>query len=65
MNALSSGKVRRNPTDSVIQRSMELYGYTPAEKSDENLEWMLQNGYLKEKRYRRSIQRKRSKTERT
>ena len=65
MNALSSGKVKRNPTDLVIQRSRELYGYTPEEKSDENREWMLQNGYLKKKRHRRGIRRKWSKTERT
>lgn len=64
MNALSFIKVKRNPTDLIIHLSKELYGYTPEEKSDENREWMLQNGYLK-KRHRRDIQRKRSKTERT
>ena len=53
MNALSSGKGKRSPTDLLIKRSKELYGYTPEEKSDENMEWMLRNGYLKEKRNRR------------
>ena len=33
----------------VIKRSKDLYGYTPKEKSDENMEWMLHNGYIKEK----------------
>lgn len=64
MNALSSGKVNRSPTDLVIQLSKELYGYTPEEKSDENREWMFQNGYLK-KRHKRGSRRKWSKTERT
>jgi hypothetical protein len=62
VNALSSGKVKRNPTDLIIQRSKELYGYTPEEKSDENMEWMLRKGYLKGKRHRR---RRRRKTKRT
>jgi hypothetical protein len=63
VNVLTSGKAKGNPTDLLIQRSKELYGYTPEEKSDENREWMLQNGYLK-KRHRRGIRRKGSKTER-
>ncbi len=50
--ALSSGKGKRNPTDLVIQRSKELYGYTPEEKSDENMDWMLQNGYVTLGRYK-------------
>ncbi len=56
MNDSSSGRVKRNPTDSVIQRSKELYGYTPEEKSDENRDWMLQNGYLKKKRRARTLE---------
>ena len=76
-NALSSGK-GKSPTDLLIKRSKELYGYTPDEKSDENIEWMLRNGYLKEKRHRRgtrgkgnrvgtfgSLIRERGKSERT
>ena len=55
----------KNSTDQVIKRSKELYGYTPEEKSDENIEWMLQNGYLKEKRHKRGIRGRRTKTELT
>ena len=52
VNSLNSEKGKNN-TDLVIKRSKELYGYTPAEKSDENIEWMLRNGYIKEKRRKR------------
>jgi len=65
VNALSSGKGKRSPTDLIIKRSKELYGYTPEEKSDENMEWMLRKGYLKETRRRRRIRGRRSKTKRT
>jgi hypothetical protein len=36
---------RKKNSDLVIDRSVELLGYTPDEKSDRNLEWMLENGY--------------------
>jgi hypothetical protein len=65
VNALSSVKGKGSSTDYVIKRSKELYGYTPEEKSDENMEWMLQNGYIKEKRHRRGIRGRRRKTEKT
>ena len=61
---MSSVKVKRNPTDLIIHLSKELYGYTPEEKSDENREWMLQNGYITKKRHRRGTRRKWSNTER-
>ena len=32
---------------------MELYGFTPEEKSDENEKWMLQNGYFGKKKLKR------------
>ena len=59
VNSLNSEKGKKNNTDLVIKRSKELYGYTPAEKSDENIEWMLRNGYIKEKRNKRGARRRR------
>ena len=53
VNGLNSEKGETTTTDLVIKRSKELYGYTPEEKSDENIEWMLRNGYLKEKKNKR------------
>ena len=53
VNSLNSAKGKKNTTDNVIKRSKELYGYTTEEKSDENIEWMLRNGYIKEKRNKR------------
>jgi hypothetical protein len=63
VNTLSSGKGKGSSTDLVIKRSKELYGYTPEEKSDENMEWMLQNGYIQEKRHRRGTRGRRRKEE--
>jgi hypothetical protein len=53
VNSLISEKGKKNSTDRVIKKSMELFGYTPEEKSDENIEWMLRNGYIKEKKNKR------------
>ena len=55
MNGLGSEKGKRSSTDLVIEKSVELYGFTPDEKSNENLEWMRKNGYLSErvKRHKR------------
>ena len=63
VNSLNSEKGKKNTTDQVIKRSKELYGYTPAEKSDENIEWMLRNGYIKEKRHKRGTRGRRWKSE--
>ncbi len=63
MNVPSSGKVKKNPTDSIIHRSKNLYGYTPEEKSDENMEWMLQHGYLNDKMHKRGSRGRRRKAE--
>jgi hypothetical protein len=65
VNALSSAKSKGNSTDFVIKRSKELYGYTPEEKSDENIAWMLKNGYIKEKRHSRGTRGRRRKSETT
>ena len=39
-------KGKKSSTDLVIEKSVQLYGFTPNEKSDENLKWMRANGYL-------------------
>ncbi len=52
-----------NIGDLVIKRSKELYGYTPEEKSDDNMEWMLQNGYVTLKKYRRGPRIRQQKSE--
>jgi len=39
-------KKEKSSTDLVIEKSVELYGFTPNEKSEENLKWMRENGYL-------------------
>ena len=66
VSRLGSEKGKRSSTDLVIERSVELYGFTPDEKSDENLEWMRKNGYLSErvKRHKRGTRGRRSKVER-
>jgi hypothetical protein len=53
VNGLISEKGKKNNTDLVIKRSKELFGYTPEEKSNENIEWMLRNGYIKERKSKR------------
>ena len=63
VNSLNSEKGKKNISDLLIKRSKDLYGYTPEEKSDENIEWMLRNGYLKEKKYKRSTRGRRRKLE--
>lgn len=62
VNGLISEKGSENSTDQVIKRSKEIYGYTPEEKSDENMEWMLANGYLQKKRHKRGTRGRRTKT---
>ena len=42
----------KKKTDLIIERSKMLYGYTPEEKTKENLEWMRVRGYLTTKRNR-------------
>ena len=62
VNSLYSKK-GKNIGDSTIKRSKELYGYTPDEKSDENMEWMLQHGYVTLKKYKYGPRRRRQKSE--
>jgi len=65
VNGLNPPKDSKNSTDNVIKRSKELYGYTPEEKSDENMEWMLANGYLQKKRHKRGTRGRRTETKST
>ncbi len=62
VNGLNPEKDKKNSTDQVIKRSKELYGYTPEEKSDQNMEWMVENGYLQKKRHRRGTRGRRTKS---
>ena len=45
VSRLAVNKGKKSSTDLVIEKSVELYGFTPSEKSDENLKWMRENGY--------------------
>jgi hypothetical protein len=36
---------RKSFSERVTKKSLELFGFTPQEKSDQNLKWMLKNGY--------------------
>ena len=61
--SLNPEKGKKNITDLVIKRSKDLYGYTPEEKSDENMEWMLRNGYVTLKKYKRGPRMRQQKSE--
>jgi hypothetical protein len=45
VSRLDVEKGKKSFTDLIIERSVELYGFSPDEKSDENLKWMRENGY--------------------
>ncbi len=45
VSRLDVEKGEKSSTDLVIEKSVELYGFTPNEKSDENLKWMREQGY--------------------
>ena len=66
MSRLGVEKEKKSLTDLVIGKFIELYGFTPDERSDENLNWMLENGYLSRQaqRHRRGTRGRRSKSER-
>jgi hypothetical protein len=63
---LSVEKEKKSYTDIVIEKSVELYGLTPDEMTDENQNWMLKNGYLRKRsqKRRRGIRGRRPKSER-
>jgi hypothetical protein len=46
VSRLGVEKEKKSLTDLIIEKSVELYGFTPDEKSDENLKWMRENGYV-------------------
>jgi hypothetical protein len=55
MSELSEKRTEKSFSDRVIEKSVELFGFTPDEKSDKNLEWMREHGYLvKQNRVRHS-----------
>ena len=60
-------KGKKSSTDLVIEKSVERYGFTPNEKSDENLKWMRENGYLSKnaQKDKHGIRRKRLKSKRS
>ena len=47
-----SFKEKRSTAELVGKRAKELYGLNLKERSDENLAWMLRNGFLKRKKIR-------------
>jgi len=61
---LVSESKKKSSTDQVIEQSRMLYGFTPAEKSDKNEDWMLLHGYIKKKKLIKQSRRgRRRKTE--
>jgi hypothetical protein len=53
VGGLIEDKNKKRFSDMVIKKSVELFGFTPDEKSDNNLKWMLENGYrIKQRRGR-------------
>ena len=57
MSGLSVKRAEKSCSDRVIEKSVELFGFTPDEKSDNNMKWMSEHGYLvkhKRKRHMRS-----------
>jgi hypothetical protein len=45
VNILNEEKEETSITDMIIEKSVELYGFTPKDKSDENRKWTVANGY--------------------
>jgi len=62
---LGEEKPMKSSTDLVIERCVELYGFTPDEKSDENMNWMRKNGFSVNQatRYKRGTRGRRLKSE--
>jgi hypothetical protein len=51
-----TSKEKKSFSELVTEKSLELFGFTPQEKSDQNLKWMLKNGYkIKTIRYKKSL----------
>ena len=60
MGELIEEKTKKQVSDLVIEKSVELFGFTPDEKSDKNLKWMQEHGYSIKRRYGRPGHPKRS-----
>ena len=53
MEGLVEDNNKKKFSDRVREKSVELFGFTPDERSDSNLKWMLENGYrIKQRRGR-------------
>ena len=65
VNALNEDKGKKRSTDLVIERPVELFGFTPDEKSDENMNWMRKNGFSVNQatRYKRGTRGRRLKSD--
>ena len=47
---------KKSFSERVTEKSLELFGFSPQEKSDQNLKWMLKNGYkIKNVRDKKSL----------
>jgi hypothetical protein len=55
VSRLDEERRKKSFSDLVIEKSVELFGYTPDEKSDRNMKWMRENGYMK--KHKRARQR--------
>ena len=47
-----SSKEKRSTAEHVVKRAEEIYSLNLLERSDENLAWMLRNGFFKRKKKR-------------
>jgi len=57
---------KKKSTDIIIEKSVELFGFTPDEMSDDNQNWMIENGYInkRSKKHWRDLRGKYQKRER-
>ena len=65
MIRLDDERRKKRFSDLVIEKAVELYGFTPDERSDKNMKWMRENGYLikQTQKHRRGTRGRRSKSE--
>lgn len=61
-----SDEDKKSLTEKVIEKAVELYDFTPDERSNDNLDWMVENGYMtkQDMEHKRGIRRRGSKSER-
>ncbi len=58
MNSMVSEFKKKKFSDLVTEKSKDLFGYTPEQRTAENLVWMIENGYLSKKRNKSNKSRK-------